>query len=127
MVKHWRSRARPLLGGPPGALAVAALLASCGGDPGRDPEAMDSVLEAARSDRPEAIVDLIEHLDASDPAVRLAAIEALEQLTAETLGYRHYDSMAERKAAIERWVTAYERGDFADADRSSTPGTETDD
>ena len=59
---------------------------------------------------PAAIKDLIEELDSDDPAVRYMAISALERLTGQTYGYRHYDSVMQRRDAIARWVAAYQSG-----------------
>lgn len=58
-----------------------------------------SVRQGDRSVLPYLVADL----DSDDPAVRFYAIEALQQLTGEDLGYRYYDDLVERQPAIERW------------------------
>lgn len=50
-----------------------------------------------------ALGPLIDQLDSDDPAVRLYAIEALQRLTGQDLGYRYYDDELERRPAIQRW------------------------
>lgn len=77
-----------------------------------DPYARALAIEEAaiRRDRA-AIPDLIEALESDDPAVRFAAIGALERITGQTHGYRSYDPEWERQAAIERWVAAFGSGD----------------
>lgn len=61
----------------------------------------------------DAIPGLIRNLDSDDPAVRLVSIEALYELTGETLGYRHYDPEWVRAEAVRRWARAWERGEVA--------------
>ena len=56
----------------------------------------------ARGDR-EAIPQLIEQLESSDPGARLLAIRSLERITGETLGYHHADPWWERAPAVRRW------------------------
>lgn len=60
-----------------------------------------------------AMPGLIRNLDSDDPAVRLLSIEALEELTGETFGYRHFDPEWLRAPAVARWVAAWERGEVA--------------
>lgn len=43
-------------------------------------------------------------LDSHDPAVRLMAINGLERLTGQTLGYAYSDPEPKRTIAIDRWV-----------------------
>jgi HEAT repeat protein len=104
-------------------LALAALGTACA--PPRDDAGFDSPLPSARiasiqdagRTRDDASVErLIEQLDASDPAVRLAAIEALFRITGETLGYRADDPPAERAAAVDRWVAHVGRTDQEQTD-----------
>jgi hypothetical protein len=42
-------------------------------------------------------------LDAKEGSTRLLAIEALERLTGERLGYDYAASVADRREAVERW------------------------
>lgn len=73
-------------------------------DPAIKLPAMRQAADAkARRDIP-AIIDA---LDNPDPAVRLFAIESLEEFTGQTYGYRFYDSEGDRLPAIRRWRAAY--------------------
>ncbi len=46
---------------------------------------------------------LITDLDSDDPAVRFYAIEGLQRLTGETLGYDYFADDEQRKPALSRW------------------------
>jgi hypothetical protein len=61
------------------------------------------VQAAGRRDR-SAVADLVRMLDSDDPATRLLAINALERITGERLGYEYAAPEGERLAAIERWA-----------------------
>lgn len=65
---------------------------------------LDAILAAARTREDSAVPDLVRMLASDDPAVRLAAIGALERITGQTLGYHHGGPQPERDAAIDRWV-----------------------
>jgi hypothetical protein len=54
------------------------------------------------------IPSLIELLESDDPAVRMVAIMALEELTGTSLGYRHFDPPWMREQYVDRWVRAWE-------------------
>ncbi len=56
---------------------------------------------------------IVEQLDSDDPAVRLMAIAALQELTGETYGYHYDDPPYLREPAIQRWV-AYVDENFPD-------------
>lgn len=84
-----------------------------------------AIQHAGDQHRTEDIPQLIAALDSDDPAVRLFAIEALERITGERLGYVPYAPPHERRAAVDRWVEAYEAGRFA-ANSDSSPGDSTD-
>jgi hypothetical protein len=58
----------------------------------------------------QSIPELIALLNDSDPAVRMYAITALEDLTGQTYGYKFYAPEAERAAAIQRWQEALREG-----------------
>lgn len=100
---------------------IAPLVPGCASalPTGFDEEAPDgriqAIVQAARAGDRSAIPDLIAQLDADDPAVRLFAIRALEQLTGETLGYEHAAPPPEREAAIERWVQWADEAELARA------------
>jgi hypothetical protein len=98
-------------------IAFLAVLAGCGppategGFDGANSAArMYAIEHAARSGDRTAVRDIVQLLDSDDPAVRWLAIAALERLTGETYGYRHYDSTMQRRDAIARWVQALDSG-----------------
>jgi len=75
-----------------------------GGFDAPDPASRLYAIERAARERDmDAIPRLVESLDHDDPAVRLAAIEALRLLTGETRGYDCSADPMERRAAIARW------------------------
>jgi hypothetical protein len=90
---------------------------------------MYAIEYAARAGDHDAVEHIIRQLDSDDPAVRMLAIGALERLTGETHGYRHFDHPLERRKAIRRWV-AWTQGDASDAigseQRSQIGGREPD-
>ncbi len=95
----------------------ALLLASCGASPSAG--GFDAVTPAARSKAIQtavatndlsAIPKIVEQLDSDDPAIRMMAIEALQRLTGETYGYKHYDPAHVRREAIAKWVKAVQSG-----------------
>jgi HEAT repeat protein len=59
-----------------------------------------------------SIPRLVESLNSDDPAVRMFAVQSLERITGERLGYNPYASLADRDAAVERWVAAAKTGAF---------------
>lgn len=59
---------------------------------------------SAKGDRA-TVPRLVECLYSDDPAVRLAAIEALMRITGKTFDYRASAPPAMRAQAIERWKT----------------------
>ncbi len=88
---------------------VAGCLAGCGPTIRPDfnsaePAARNAAIvnAAARGDK-SAAPDLVRMLQSDDPATRLLAIEALERITGERLGYDPTDTEADRAQAIERW------------------------
>lgn len=98
-------------------LLACPALASCGppategGFDSANPAArMYAIEHAAAQGDSSAVKDLIEELDSDDPGVRYMAITALERLTGQTYGYRHYDSVMQRRDAIAKWVAAYQSG-----------------
>jgi HEAT repeat protein len=60
----------------------------------------------------QSIPELIALLNDSDPAVRMYAITALEDLTGKTYGYKFYAPEPERAAAIKRWQEALRQGEL---------------
>jgi hypothetical protein len=67
------------------------------------PIAIPAIKAAAKDDNRRAIPRLIEFLDSHDPAIRFAAISALQHLTGEDLGYRYYACESDRRASVARW------------------------
>ncbi len=65
---------------------------------------MEAIVEATNQQDRAATMQIIEQLDSDDPAVRLAAISALERATGQTLGYDFADAPRQRSAAVSRWV-----------------------
>lgn len=61
-------------------------------------------MDAAERRDPGAIPDLIECLGSDDPAVRLAAIRALERITGQTLGYEHAAAEWRRREMVDVWL-----------------------
>ncbi len=69
-----------------------------------DPSArLEGVIEAGQSQDPQAVPYLIDRLTDSEQDVRFFAILALDRITGQTLGYRHYAPLAERLEAAQRW------------------------
>lgn len=95
----------------------ALLLTSCGASPTAG--GFDAASPAARSKAIQtaaitgdfsAVSKIVEQLDSDDPAIRMLAIEALERLTGETFGYKHYEPVYVRREAIAKWVNAVQSG-----------------
>ncbi len=84
-------------------------LASCGPTIRADfnspePAARNSaIVNAARTRDHHAVPDLVRMLDSDDAATRLLAIDALERITGERLGYEYQAQERDREKAIERW------------------------
>jgi HEAT repeat protein len=69
-----------------------------------DPKVRISAIRRAGSEKLESSVPyLVDRLSDSEADVRMFAIVALEKITGETHGYRHYDDSASRNEAIDRW------------------------
>jgi hypothetical protein len=62
-----------------------------------------AIKRAVDSDNRAELAELVKELDDDDAAVRLYAIEGLQRLTGQDLGYRYYDDKDARKPAVERW------------------------
>jgi hypothetical protein len=61
------------------------------------------MVTAVRREQEQSLPQLIESLDSPDPAVRLFAIQALQRLTGQRLGYEYFHDEAERQPAVQRW------------------------
>ena len=77
---------------------------SAGFDGATSSEKMDAILDAARHRDADAAARIVEQLDSDDPAVRMAAVSALETLVDERPAYRHHHDPADRDAAVEWWI-----------------------
>ena len=94
-------------------LALALLaLAGCAGPKMTWQQKMDSsagvereqaILEAGQANNRAAIPQIINRLDDDDVAVRLAAIDALHNMTGKDFGYVAYDDEVKRRAAAAMW------------------------
>lgn len=62
-----------------------------------------AIVQAAAGRDASATPDLVRMLDSDDPATRLLAIDALERITGERLGYEHAAGEHEREEAVARW------------------------
>jgi HEAT repeat protein len=62
-----------------------------------------AIVEAASKNDRAAVPDLVRMLDSDDPATRLLAINALEKITGERLGYEHTAQEHERVKAVDQW------------------------
>lgn len=62
-----------------------------------------AVREIAQGGHEQQVPELIERLNDEDPAVRFAAIAALELITGTRLGYSYAAPAAKRREAVEAW------------------------
>jgi hypothetical protein len=67
------------------------------------PSAVPAIKDAADADDHKAVPRLIEDLSDNDPAIRFAAITALQKITGQTFDYRYYDHEDARRPAVQRW------------------------
>jgi len=74
--------------------------------------------KAVRNKDKAAVRQLVKDLESDDPAVRLYAIHALQELTGETFGYRYFDSDERRKPAVRKWQQWVEAGEQAAGEKS---------
>lgn len=96
-------------------LLVLGVLAACGGTSRRvirpkqdlvhpySGVRMRAVGEALKAGGTEHVEALIELLDDDDPGVRLAAGDALTELTGHDTGYEPWAGPAERRRQVEAW------------------------
>ena len=69
-----------------------------------DPQAsIPAIQNAAHQKDYKAVPELVAQLESDDAAVRFYAIEALQRITGQTLGYHYYDDLDRRKRSILRW------------------------
>jgi hypothetical protein len=78
----------------------------------RDPYVKIPAMKRATESRDSAAMkQLVADLDHDDPAVRLYAIQALDRMTGQRLGYNYSDEPETRKASIKRWQQWLEHGE----------------
>jgi hypothetical protein len=65
--------------------------------------AVPAIKDAASDDDRRAVPRLVQDLEDNDPAIRFAAINALQRITGQTFDYRYYDDETQRKPAVQRW------------------------
>lgn len=125
----WSTAGRVCIAGSVPALGL--LLVSCapramdGGFDSPHPQArLYATRQAAEEQDLSAIPNLIEGLDADDPAVRFMSINALRYLTGHDFGYHYYAPEWERAAAVERWVAAFEAGELHVVEEDTAGPTE---
>lgn len=98
-----------------GLIVIAWLASGCG--PVRPAARLDmqsrevggriaAIKAAAEAEDRAKVPQLVDRLDDEDPAVRFAAILALERITGERLGYRYGDPPEARAEAVARWRRA---------------------
>lgn len=76
----------------------------------------EGIAEAAEENDQNAVKPLIGMLDSDDPAIRMFAITALQDLTGQTLGYDYAAPEWERAESVDRWTAWYsERAGVASA------------
>jgi HEAT repeat protein len=63
----------------------------------------DAIREAARTGNAQALPYLVDRLQDSEDDIRFYAIEALQRMTGQTLGYVAYEPSESRLAAVKRW------------------------
>lgn len=93
------------------AAAAAAFVAGVGCIPKEtqsigavDPaSSIPAIQDAAKKKDRTAIPALVKQLGSDDPAVRFYAINALRDLTGQTLEYKYFDDAEARKPAVLRW------------------------
>lgn len=107
-------------------VAAPALAAGCSyPEPGfnsPDPAALIPAIVAASETRDRrAIPDLIRSLDSQDPAVRFAAIQALERITGQTLGYDYAAPETDRRRQVDAWVRWYQEQPGRSSELTSDP------
>ncbi len=92
-------------------LSGCAPAANQGGFDSDNPAAkLYAIRQAGQSGDVRYVPRLVEELESDDPAVRMMAIHALEQLTGQRLGYNPYAAEAQRKPAVDAWVRAARDG-----------------
>ncbi len=66
-------------------------------------ERVDACIRAAQAQDASVLGLLVERLEDASADVRFFAIQALERMTGQTLGYRYYDAPEARRQSAWRW------------------------
>jgi hypothetical protein len=74
--------------------------------------------KAVRKHDKAAIRQLVKDLENDDPAIRLYAIHALQEMTGETFGYRYFETDEQRKPAVRKWQQWLKAGEKAPGENS---------
>ena len=94
----------------PGCAPSPSTLGFASDDPGA---ILPAIQKAAATRDASAVPHLLDALRSDDPAVRLMAQDALQEITGTIkgtdVGYRHFGPPAERAAAIDRWTARLRR------------------
>ena len=92
------------------AISVGSLSGGCTAPRGplvvTDPDPsvkIPAIKKAVRKKDRGAVKQLVADLDSDDPAVRFYAINGLQRITGERLGYDYYADDEARRAAVRRW------------------------
>ena len=94
--------------------------AAGGGFDSDDPASKLYAIRRAGAQRDaQSIEPLVVELGSDDPAVRMLAIDALERITGERLGYNPYAPQRERRQMAQRWAEAVSAGYFDSSVTSS--------
>ena len=94
---------------PPLIILFALLLSACGPTihptfDSPEPAARNAaIVKAADTKDASAVPDLVRMLDSDDPATRLLAINALERITGDRLGFEYAAPEHVRLPAVARW------------------------
>ncbi|MEL6497424.1 MAG: HEAT repeat domain-containing protein [Planctomycetota bacterium] len=64
-----------------------------------------AIREAKAERDTDALPDLVRQLGSDDALVRLAAIDALQAITDQRLGFAPHAAELERQAGIDRWIS----------------------
>lgn len=67
------------------------------------PAKVPAIVNAADTDDEALLPELIHALSDKDAAVRLFAIQSLQERTGQTMDYRYYEAAEKRQAATDRW------------------------
>lgn len=102
----------PALSGSAALLFIALLPIGCNSGDGslyeglqsEDPAVrLDAVARAGELKDPKAVAYLVDRLTDSESEIRMFAAIALEKITGQTHGYRHFDPPVRRAEAVAAW------------------------